>query len=237
MTPHQPFRRHAESYDKYNLVQTRVVRTLAAKVAGTPSRLVDLGCGSGGFFKAYERPFTSYLAIDLAPEMLAIHPEGPGVQKWVGDFNDAALFESLEDEDFDLLVSSSALQWAKDLDWTLGRIAQLRRPVALAIFTAGTFATLHRVGGTRSPIRSREETVALLQKHFDVRIELLTYRLYFRDTLSMLRYIKRSGVSGGRRLLDYATTKRLLRDYPLPYLEFEVVTAVSTEACRPSLLH
>jgi malonyl-CoA O-methyltransferase len=228
MTPHLQFRHHAESYERYNLIQTRVARALAGKVAGPFQRIVDLGCGGGAFFRAYERPFTSYLAVDIAPEMLARHPGGDKVERMVGDFDDPALFEALAKREFDLLVSSSALQWAKDLDWTLARIASLGRPVALAIFTDGTFRSLREVTGSTSPIRSREATEELLRRHFDVEIDILKYELYFDDTLAMLRYIKRSGVSGGRRLLDYAGTKKLLADYPLPYLEFEVVRAVST---------
>ena len=147
----------------------------------------------------------------------------------VGDFNDASLFETLKKLDVDLVVSSSALQWSRNLDWTLRRIAALGAPVALTLFTSETFATMQEVASVPSPIRSREETVAALERHFDAHIDILKYRLYFRDPLSMLRYIKRSGVSGGEQRLGYRETKRILADYPLPYLEFEVVRAVSKE--------
>jgi len=39
----------------------------------------------------------------------------------------------------------------------------------------------------------------------------------------MLRYIKESGTSGGEKQLSYKQTKRLLDQYPLDYLEFEVL--------------
>ena len=39
----------------------------------------------------------------------------------------------------------------------------------------------------------------------------------------MLKYIKRSGVSGGVKPLSYKQTKNLLDSYPLEYLEFEVL--------------
>ena len=39
----------------------------------------------------------------------------------------------------------------------------------------------------------------------------------------MFKYIKGSGVSGSRKVLDYKQSKRLFREYPLDYLEFEVV--------------
>jgi malonyl-CoA O-methyltransferase len=227
--PHREFGRFAQSYGRYNLIQRRVAHALAKKVAESGFKhesIVDLGCGSGGFFLANERSFTRYLAIDISAEMVAIHPEGAGVEKWVGDFNDPSLFDKLAGRDFDLVVSSSALQWARDLDWTLSRIASLKKPVALAIFTSGTFAALHETAGVTSPIRTKEATIDLLKKHFNARIDLLHFRLYFKDRLSMLRYIKRSGVSGGERKLGYRQTKAVLENYPLPYLQFEVVTAV-----------
>ena len=227
MTPASQFHRHAGSYDRYNIVQTRVARYLASRVAGEFGRIADIGCGSGGFFRAWGRPFSAYLAIDIAPGMLARHPDGPGVEKIRGDFDDGALYGRIEAWRPDLVVSSSALQWSKDLDAALGRIADLGRPVALALFCDGTFASLRQAAQTPSPIRGREETISLLAKHFDAHIGELRYRLYFQDKLALFRYIKRSGVSGGRRMLDYGAARRLVREYPHSFLEFEIVYAVS----------
>ncbi len=227
MQPHREFRRFASDYGRYSLIQDRVAKALASKIEKPFEKIVDLGCGSGGFFRAYEHPFTRYCAVDLAPQMLSLHPGGEGVQKLVGDFDDPRLYSRLGEEDFDLLVSSSALQWSRNLDLALQRIAALGLPVALAVFTSGTFASLHSAAGTVSPIRSKEETVAAIERNFDAEIDILRYELYFSDRLSMLRYIKRSGVSGGRRQLTFAQTKKILQEYTLPYLEFEVVRAVT----------
>lgn len=227
MQPHREFRRFASDYGRYSLIQDRVAKALAGKIGKPFARVVDLGCGSGGFFRAYEHPFTRYLAVDISDEMLELHPEAPGVVKMRGDFDDPELFGRLAESDFDLLVSSSALQWSRDLDLVLRRIAALGRPSAFAIFTSGTFETLHKTAGISSPIRTKEETIAALEKNFDAEIDILRYELYFEDSLSMLRYIKRSGVSGGKRRLTYAQTKKVLQDYRLPYLEFEVVRAVT----------
>ena len=227
MQPHREFRRFASDYGRYSLIQDRVAKALASKIEKPFEKIVDLGCGSGGFFRAYEHPFTRYCAVDLAPQMLSLHPGGEGVQKLEGDFDDPRLYSRLGKEDFDLLVSSSALQWSRDLDLALQRIAALGLPVALAVFTSGTFASLHSAAGTVSPIRSKDETVAAIERNFDAEIDILRYELYFSDRLSMLRYIKRSGVSGGRRQLTFAQTKKILQEYTLPYLEFEVVRAVT----------
>ncbi len=220
------FSRFAEHYGRYSLVQQRVAKVLADRI-GPYGRIVDIGCGGGAFFKAYKHPFISYFAVDLSPRMLQLHPDGDGVRKIVGNFDDPELYGYLRSLDFDILVSSSALQWSGDLALTLSRIASLKKPTVLAIFTSGTFATLHAVAGTSSPIRSKEETIDAIRSSFDAKIETLLYRLYFRDTLSMLRYIKRSGVSGGQKRLTYNQTRRVLKEYPLSYLEFEIVSALA----------
>ncbi|WP_457593843.1 methyltransferase [Hydrogenimonas sp.] len=234
MQHHREFGRFAEDYGRYSLIQERVAKALAVKVGGGFRRIVDIGCGSGGFFRAYEHPLTYYCAVDFSETMLDLHPDGERVEKIVGDFDDPALYRRLSGIDFDLLVSSSALQWSRDLDLALGRIAALNRPVALAIFTSGTFASLHETAGTGSPIRSEEETIDAVKRHFDAAVDTLRYRLYFKERLSMLRYIKRSGVSGGRQRLTYSETKKIVESYPLPYLEFEVVRAVSVNQSQKS---
>ena len=51
----------------------------------------------------------------------------------------------------------------------------------------------------------------------------MNYKLEFEDTREMFKYIKKSGVSGSRNELSYKQIKALMEQYPLNYLEFEVV--------------
>jgi malonyl-CoA O-methyltransferase len=51
----------------------------------------------------------------------------------------------------------------------------------------------------------------------------MQYKLEFDSVREMFRYIKRSGVSGNRNLLGFKEMKKLMNEYPLNYLEFEVV--------------
>jgi malonyl-CoA O-methyltransferase len=44
----------------------------------------------------------------------------------------------------------------------------------------------------------------------------------------MLNYIKKSGVSGGEKKLTYKQVKNLIKNYPLDYLEFEVLFVDAT---------
>ncbi len=227
MESHRVFDRRAESYDSHNLIQRRAASRLLAHLKIDADRIVDLGCGTGTLYRLYERPFTHWIAVDAAPAMLALHPQSPRIEKRIGNFDDAALFEELAESDFDLLLSSSALQWAEDIDWTLAQIAKLNKPTALNIFTSGTFATLHRLTGRTSPIHDRETIEKALIRRLGIRPELCRYRLYFRSTRDMLRYIQRSGVGGGAPRLSISQMRRLLESYPLNYLEFELLRGTS----------
>lgn len=54
-------------------------------------------------------------------------------------------------------------------------------------------------------------------------VEVINYKLEFDSTQEIFHYIKKTGVSGSRNVLTFKQMKQLLREYPLKYLEFEVV--------------
>ncbi len=155
--------------------------------------------------------------------MLEHHPKSNNVELILGDFNDPSLFEKLRDEHFDRIYSASALQWAEDFEVVLQSLSSLKTPLSLAIFTAGTFKTLHECAGAAPLLRSADEVMAIAEKYVDGSFDVLHYTLEFDSVREMFRYIKRSGVSGGRKILDYRSTKKLIETYPLNYLEFEIL--------------
>ncbi|MBV5334762.1 MAG: methyltransferase, partial [Sulfuricurvum sp.] len=132
-------------------------------------------------------------------------------------------------ETFDRIYSASALQWAENLNSVFQAISGLNSPVSLAIFTSGTFKTLYETAGLLPILKSSEEIMEIANLHFNAQYEIVRYVLEFDSVREMFRYIKRSGVSGGRRVLDFAQTKRLMETYPLTYLEFEVIFITSEE--------
>jgi malonyl-CoA O-methyltransferase len=154
--------------------------------------------------------------------MLELHPTSPKIELIYGDFNDDRLFEKLLTYIYDFIFSASALQWADDLERVFGKIRELNAPVALAIFTSNTFKTINQTAAISSILRSADEVCELGKKYFGAETEVINYKLEFESTRDMFRYIKRSGVSGSRKILSYKESKKLLNDYPLKYLEFEV---------------
>lgn len=96
-------------------------------------------------------------------------------------------------------------------------------PVSFAIFTANTFKTIFETANISPLLRSVDEVTSLASNYFDAEYETEKYTLSFNNTPEMFRYIKKSGVSGSRNILNYKNMKDLISNYPLDYLEFEVL--------------
>jgi malonyl-CoA O-methyltransferase len=223
MKVQQEFSQNAKAYEEVNVIQKKVLRELIREIDDTPRHILDIGCGSGTLYKAIDWPITHFVGIDFAQGMLELHPKEPSVTLLLEDFNDPQVFEKLGTYHFDRIISSSALQWATDLDATLGHIASLGAPVSLAIFTSDTFKTLYEVAGLEPILRDKEKVIALLDKHFDGEVEILRYTLAFDSVRDMFHYMKKSGVGAGRNVLGYKEMKRLMQNYPLDHLEYEIV--------------
>jgi len=224
----QEFSKYAVDYESYNTIQTEVVKRLVGTLKGEPKRILDLGCGSGAVYKKVPWCVEHFIGVDFAQGMLDLHPKGEAITLLYGDFNKTELFERLQKYSFDTIVSASALQWAQDLDFVFKELTAFKKPVALAIFTAGTFATLNKTAKLDPLLRSAEDIKQLQEQYFaKANFELVRYKLEFDSVRAMFRYIKKSGVSGARNILSYKETKELMQAYPLNYLEFEVAFITS----------
>ncbi len=224
----QEFSRFAHQYEQHNMIQVQVAKILVEKLSlDSYSNILDLGCGSGEVFKNLQEKhidFDSFTAFDSAQSMLAIHPKTEKVIKICADFNDKNFLKTLSRDNYELLLSSSSLQWSKDLNFTLNAISSLSKRAYLAIFTSNTFKTLHQTANIKSPIYSAQELQKNILQHYDeVTFELHHYTLHFDSVRDMFSYIKKSGVSSGEKKLSYKQTKALMRMYPLDHLEFEVL--------------
>ena len=235
----QEFSRYAHEYDTYNVIQAEVAASLVSQL---PLRhfttVMDMGCGSGEIYKNVVKQnlsFDHFIALDSSKEMLEIHPSETKIEKLCADFNMPETFEKFSLNEESLFISSSALQWSKDLDFTLSKIAERVTAAYFTFFTSNTFKTLHRTAGITSPIYNAERLQSTIEKYFNATFELKEYKLHFNSVREMFNYIKKSGVSGGEKQLSYKQTKALMQNYPLDYLEFEVLF-VEARSLRASSL-
>ncbi|MGW8168556.1 MAG: methyltransferase [Sulfurovaceae bacterium] len=221
------FSRFSKDYNSYNQIQAQVAKQLIDKLPRDHyTTIADIGCGTGALYNCLinsEISFERLIALDASEQMLSFHPSDQRVVMQYFDFNELDSFSSIKDK-FDLVLSSSALQWSKDLGWTISQLAHIGDNFYGAIFTSNTFKTLHETASVNSPIYSVDSIKKAFDKSYkDTQYEIYRYKLYFDCKRDLFNYIKKSGVSGGEQKLSYKQTKTLMREYPLDYLEFEVV--------------
>ena len=222
------FSRFAGEYNEHNIIQAEVARKLVSLLEKkTYGKVLDLGSGSGAVYQNMMKQHISmskFIAFDFSEEMLSLHPKNKTVQIECSDFNDSSSFKKYVDNEFSILISASALQWSNNLASVLDSVSRLAPKHYFAFFTAKTFSTLHEVADINSPIYSKKSIVDSLSSSYCIdTMEEVEYRLSFDSVLEMFRYIKRSGVSGGAGVLNYREMKNIMKNYPLDYLEFEVL--------------
>ena len=210
------FDKFANSYGKYNIIQKKIIKKYLPLL---DLRVVDLGCGSEGLCKY--RDFDFYLGIDASENMLKLNP----CNTLRLDFNKKECFETIKKYNFNQIVSFSALQWARNLEFVFKEIKNLNKNFLLTLFTSKTFASLHKELNITSPIYSKEE-ILKYSKILNPKVEILEYELFFDNPKEMFNYIKFSGVKGEVKA-NIKKLKKFIKEFPVNKLEFEIVVLKS----------
>ena len=222
------FSRFAADYHSRSVIQKEVAKRLVSVLPSLQNiQLIDIGCGAGAIWQALsleqKEQLASFVAVDRSKQMLKLHPEDSKVIKVLADFNEQNFHKKIESAQKSIVISASALQWSKDLEATLFELTKLSPVVYVALFTANTFQALHQILGTLSPILDEPTIIKSFQAYYHCHIQKEYYRLYFENTLEMLRYIRRTGVTTGKKSVNISALRSLIQSYPLEYLEFEVL--------------
>jgi len=216
------FSKNAKTYSDYNFIQNLVSKELISQISDKPKNILDIGCGTGAIYKNIDWKIENFIGVDFSEKMLETHPKKKNITLFFQDFNNLDI-ELLKKQRFNRIISSSALQWASNLDKTFSDIAKLETPLSFAIFTSGTFKTLHKIAGIKSPLKSADEVQEMANNYFQANFTILNYKLEFDTVLDIFKYIKKSGVSGGKKQLTFQETKKLMKSYPVKFLEFEIL--------------
>ena len=216
------FSKNAKTYSDYNFIQNLVSKELISQISDKPKNILDIGCGTGAIYKNIDWKIENFIGVDFSEKMLETHPKNKNITLFFQDFNNLDI-ELLKKQRFNRIISSSALQWASNLDKTFSDIAKLETPLSFAIFTSGTFKTLHKIAGIKSPLKSADEVQEMANNYFQANFTILNYKLEFDTVLDIFKYIKKSGVSGGKKQLTFQETKKLMKSYPVKFLEFEIL--------------
>lgn len=164
------FSRSAGAYDAHAEVQVRVrERTLALMADVTPpsGRVLDVGAGTGALLGrlASERPSLRAAAVDLAPGMCArARVAAPGAALAAADAEALPFGAGL----FDVVVSTSTLQWLPRLAPALAEMRRVLAPggaVCVALFGERTLHELRDAWRAAAAPRGQEQDAPAARTH------------------------------------------------------------------------
>ena len=228
----EQFKRNAGSYEQYSLIQQKGAKLLVKELPHNLGSVLDLGCGNGRVYKELSKvnkSYSHYYALDFAESMLNLHPKFTNLHLIKADFNTPMTFEKIKQLNLDIIISASALQWAQDLEKTFNNCADCANYGAFFLFGSNTFKSLHKTLALKSPIYSVEEIKkSFLNSYNELKIQEFNWTLEFDNSYEMLKYIKKSGVSGGVFQAGYKKLKKLIKENKLRYLEFEAILLTGT---------
>lgn len=223
MSVKKEFSKYANQYNNHNIIQQIVAKSIVREIKNEPKRILELGCGSGQIFKYISWDIDYYKAIDFSSTMCDLHPKDSNVKVECHDFDNESFHDSIKDEKFDLVLSSSALQWSKDLNKIVKKLISVSKEINVVLFTSNTFKTIQTITKNKSPILGLNEIKNAFNQYCKCEFEVFNYNLEFENKKELFQYIKKSGVSGGSNKLSFKESKLLLTKYDLNYLEFEVI--------------
>ncbi len=154
--------------------------------------------------------------------MCELHPKANNIEVINLNFDSEEFFNLTKNRSFDIVLSSSALQWSNDLYKLVRHLSKIAKEINAVLFTSNTFKTIQNISKNKSPILDEDSIKKAFSKYFVCEFETINYKLEFDNKKELFDYIKKSGVSGSSEL-SYEKAKRLYKEYNLNYLEFEVI--------------
>ena len=222
----EAFSRAAPYYDTYADVQRQAGLILADYLPEiAPCSILELGCATGSYTLSLLEAFPAaeILALDFSAALLAI------AEKKLSGFPHIRFLCTEGDEflrtsprTFDLITANATLQWFANLPITIAHMA--KRTAAGGVMLASLFgprtfyelgAALAAVYGDHPPLPAalfpgKEALLAMLTPCYTgVELDERTVQRTYSSTLELLRHIRRTGTTGGRRQGQVFTPTRL----------------------------
>lgn len=238
------FSRCAENYHLLSSVQAEAAEQLARDYLKDLSarRILEIGCGSGYLtgHLAGRFPAAQIDAVDLSPEMLAVAKANLDAANI--NFIEADICEFSAAQRYDLIVSSSALQWLPLDAKMFEKFSTLLVPDGNVVFSAmlaGTLGELHalrrEIAPAKAPKRNLPQSADILSAAqaagFTIHAnETVTREEEFDDAQHFFSEIRARGFTGGelsqgQKVLGAKELQRLLDEYQARHQSLSGVSA------------
>ena len=207
------FNRAANVYDKNAVMQHQIAEDLIDRlrfIKIKPKKILDLGSGTGFTTKKLIDlyPDADIYETDIAIEMLKKSKSNNTTIKSFFKRNNITYINAdmdlmpFDKQSFDLIISSSSIQWSSNINSLFENIFSLLKPEGLLIFSTFLKNTLSELQSftdsklTNEFFSIQEYAQMLISNHFyDPVLMKDEFRIDYKDALSALRDLKKIGVS------------------------------------------
>jgi malonyl-CoA O-methyltransferase len=214
------FNRYAKTYDQYSSLQDKISDNLFKKldlIDIRPKVILDLGCGTGRNGKILKDKYKKIRLInyDFSINMLheAKNKQHNLFNKILGISNSAFVCGDIEElsfpeKTFDIIWSTSSLQWVNNLSETFKRIQSTLKPGGLFIFSTFGPNTLFELKSITKKISNYQKTNDFIdiQNIKDILvdvglrhpvIETEEFRMTYKDINTLFLDLKNIGATSG----------------------------------------
>lgn len=198
------FARSLETYDTNAVVQREMadelVKALKNTVGASFERIFEVGCGTGMLTRHIAQEFTyeKLTVNDLVPEYMVPIMEMTACDFMAGDV------ETLPGmpRELDLIISNATFQWMENMERVLRRLAEKLKVGGIIAFSTFGPDNVREIGELLG-IKLRYLTPDEIRQALGYCYEELYFSeqrrvLRFTDSLSLLKHLQRTGVTGIR---------------------------------------
>ncbi len=247
----QNFDKAAESYSEYAVLQKEIASRLVERfdyITMEPQAILDIGAGTGFLCLelANKYPQANMIALDISEKMLLQLTKNANKSL---SLDSNKIFQTIcadaeqlpfKSQQFDLVISSLALQWCNDLNSVFEQVKRILKPGGLFMFTTFGPDTLMELRQSWQQVDVNQHVSAFFDMHdigdallhdgfaepvMDAETLTLTYSSV-RDLMRDLKKIGASNVSHGRaKNLTSKIKLKLLEQAYEEYRKDEVLPA------------
>ncbi len=229
----QAFGKAAESYDKHAEFQRDVGQRLLDKLPQdlTGLAVLDLGCGTGYFSYELAKRGAKLTCADLSQAMLQQAEVRCG--SMVSDYRQAdAECLPFDDDSFDVVFSSLALQWCDDLSVPLREIKRVTKSSGHCVFSTLIKGSLFELSQAWSKIDTHQHVneficinqvkIALAQSYcLKHQLDLPSITVWYDTAFELMRDLKGIGANHVSGRSHGLTSRKVLQQVEHEYREFQ----------------
>lgn len=220
----------SSSYDDFSEVQKQSADFLVNKLLNFddsfyPKTILDLGTGTGFIpdMLVHHYPNGLYMLNDIAPKMIG------AVKKKFSAYDNfkfsVADMEEANFENYDLIISNLAFQWANDLIGVIEKFYKKSKILAFSCLLDGTFCEweailkYHGLIGSLKKYPLATDLVSLCNQRGlnEIHFQTKNFQLQFSDIMSFINYLKNLGAGRTNTVISSSTLKSLIKADKRPF--------------------